>query len=111
MNVPDKVAFRHGEKLAEIIGGSLLAAFAAVIIAFMALGITDGKNIIMLLVMLIEYGIFSICSVYPQGTNIITKPELATDDNFHKVRRDCIAAKLVLSVVLFLLAMPFAVWS
>lgn len=104
--VPDKVAYTSGEKTAEILGGVLLAVFAAVIVALMALGVSGGENIIMLVVMLVEYGIFSICSVYPQGSNVLKKPESATDRDFHKVRRGSIIAKLVLTSAVFLLSMP-----
>ena len=38
--VPDKVAYTSGEKKAEILGGIMLAVFAAVIIALMALGVS-----------------------------------------------------------------------
>ena len=51
--VPDKVAYTSGEKKAEILGGIMLAVFAAVIIALMALGVSGGGNIIMLVVLLI----------------------------------------------------------
>ena len=104
--VPDKVAYTSGEKNAEIVGGVLLAVFAAVIVALMALGVSGGENIIMLVVMLVEYGIFSICSVYPQGSNVLKKPESATDRDFHKVRRGSIIAKYVLTSAVFLLSMP-----
>ncbi len=104
--VPDKVAYTSGEKTAEIVGGVLLAVFAAVMITLMALNITDGGNIIMLVVMLIIYGIFSVSGVYPQGTNIMKKPESASDRDYHRVRRGCIIAKLVLVSAVFLLSMP-----
>ena len=77
--VPDKVAYTSGEKKAEILGGIMLAVFAAVIIALMALGVSGGGNIIMLVVLLIIYGLVSVCGVYPQGTNIMKKPESASD--------------------------------
>ena len=100
--VPDKVAYTSGEKKAEILGGIMLAVFAAVIIALMALGVSGGGNIIMLVVLLIIYGLFSVCGVYPQGTNIMKKPESASD----RVRRGCIIAKFVLCAAVFLLSMP-----
>ena len=100
--VPDKVAYTSGEKKAEILGGIMLAVFAAVIIALMALGVSGGGNIIMLVVLLIIYGLFSVCGVYPQGTNIMKKPESASDP----VRRGCIIAKFVLCAAVFLLSMP-----
>ena len=101
--VPDKVAYTSGEKKAEILGGIMLAVFAAVIIALMALGVSGGGNIIMLVVLLIIYGF---CGVYPQGTNIMKKPESASDRDYHRVRRGCIIAKFVLCAAVFLLSMP-----
>lgn len=105
--IPDKVAYTRGEKTAEIAGGASAAAFAAVMITLMALNITGGDNIIMLVVMLIVYGIFSVCGVYPQWTNVLNKPENASDRDYHRVRRGCIIAKLVLISAVFLLSMPF----
>ena len=49
--VPDKVAYTSGEKKAEILGGIMLAVFVAVIIALMALGVSGGGTIIMLVVL------------------------------------------------------------
>lgn len=104
--VPDKVAYTSGEKTAEIVGGVLLAVFAAATVALMALGISGGENIIFLVVMLIEYGVFSICSVYPQGSNVLKNPESATDRDFHKVRQGSIIAKYVMTSAVFLLSLP-----
>ena len=104
--IPDKLKYTRGEKAAEITGGAALAAFAAVMITLMALNVTGGGNIILLVVMLMIYGIFSVCSVYPQWTNVLKKPESASDRDFHKVRRGCIIAKLTLVSAVFLLSMP-----
>lgn len=104
--VPDKVAYTRGEKTAEIAGGAFIAAFAAVMITLMALNITDGGNIIFLVVMLIIYGIFSVCEVYPQSTNILKNPESASDRDYHRVRCGCIISKLALISAVFLLSMP-----
>ncbi len=104
--IPDKVAYTRGEKIAEIAGGALMTAFAAVMITLMALNITGSGNIIMLVVMLMIYGIFSVCAVYPQWTNVLKKPESASDRDFHKVRRGCIIAKLMLVSAVFLLSIP-----
>lgn len=105
--IPDKVGYTRGEKAAEIVGGVILAVFTAVIISLMALGISDGASIILLVVMLVVYGIFSVCGVYPQWTNVLNKPEKADNRAFHRVRRGCIIAKLVLISAVFLLSLPF----
>lgn len=106
MAIPDKVRFSKGEKAAEIVGGIMLAAYSAVIILLMILGITGGENIILLVVLLIGYGILSICSTYPQGSNVLSHPENATDMVFHRVRWGCIIAKYVLSTAIFILSLP-----
>ena len=106
MAIPDKVGYTRGEKAAEIVGGVLLAVFTAVMITLMALGITDGENIIMLVVMLVVYGIISVCAVYPQWTNVLNKPENASDRDFRRVRCGCIIAKYVISTVIFILSLP-----
>ncbi|MGN1108080.1 MAG: hypothetical protein ACI4RK_01745 [Oscillospiraceae bacterium] len=106
MAIPDKVRFSKGEKAAEILGGIMLAVYSAVSILMMALGTTGGENIILLVVMLVGYGIISICSTYPQGSNVISHPENATDKVFHRVRWGCIIAKYVISTVIFILSLP-----
>lgn len=106
MAIPDKVRFSKGEKTAEIVGGVMLAVYLAVIILLMILGITGGENIILLVVMLVGYGILSICSTYPQGSNVLSHPEKATDLAFHRVRWGCIIAKYVISTAVFILSLP-----
>lgn len=106
MAIPDKVGYTRGEKVAEIVGGIMLAVYSAVIILLMTLGITGGENIILLVVMLVGYGILSICSTYPQGSNVLSHPEKATDIVFHRVRWGCIIAKYVISTAVFLLSLP-----
>lgn len=104
--IPDKVRYTQGEKAAEISGGMLLGIFTAVIITLIVLNVTGGGNIIMLIVMLIIYGIFSLVGVYPQWTNVFSRPENASDRDYHRVRRGAIIAKLVLITAVFLLSMP-----
>lgn len=105
--IPDKVGYTRGEKAAEIVGGVMLAAFAAVMVVLIALGITGGGNIILMVVMLVVYGIFSVCAVYPQWTNILNKPEKADNRAFHRVRRGCIVARTAIVCAVFLLSLPF----
>lgn len=107
MAVPDKLPYTRGEKIAEILCGVLAAGFSVVMIILMALGITDGANIIMLVCLLIIYAVFSVCSVYPQGSNLFSKPEKISDKGFHAARRGCIIAKAVLMTAIFVLSLPF----
>lgn len=106
MAIPDKLPYTRGEKIAEILCGVLAAGFAAAMITLMALGIADGANIIMLVSLLIIYGIFSLCSVYPQGSNLFSKPEKMSDKAFHTARRGCIISKAVLMAAIFILSLP-----
>lgn len=107
MTIPDKLEYTKAEKAGEIACGIFAVAFTAAEITMMVLGITDGGNIILLVVMLIIYGMFSLCGVYPQHTNLFNKPEKVSEENFHKVRSGCIIGKAVVMIALFLLSLPF----
>ena len=87
MTVPDKLSYTKGEKLAEIFCAAFAACIAAAMIVMTALQITDGGNIILLVVLLIINGVFSLCSVYPQHTNIFSKPERISEKGFRTTRR------------------------
>lgn len=103
MAIPDKVKYTNGEKAAEIITAVLAAAFIVTDIILFNAGTFGGETVIMIVVTLIIYGAFGICSVYPQGSNILHDPEKATDAAFHKIRKGCIAAKAIFATVLFLI--------
>lgn len=106
MTVPDKLPYTTAEKAGEIACGICAGAFAAAEIAMMALGITGGGNIILLLVLLIIYGVFTLCSVYPQHTNLFNKPENISEKKFHTARRGLMIGKTALMAALFLLSLP-----
>lgn len=106
MTVPDKLSCTKGERLAEIFCGALAACAAAAMIVMMALGITDGGNIILLVALLILYGVFSLCSVCPQHTNIFSRPERISEKGFRTTRRAFIIAKAVFTAALFVLSLP-----
>ncbi len=105
MTIPDKVKYTNGEKTAEIMTALLITAFIVTDIILFTAGALGGEAVIMIVVTLIIYGVFSICSVYPQGSNILNDPEKATDKAFHSIRKSCITAKAILATVLF--AIPF----
>ena len=105
--MPDKVSYTAAEKTAELLGGVLTVLFEAAMITLMASGVTDGENIIIAVVMLVVYGVFSVCGVYPQWTNVLKKPDSASERDFHRVRSGCIIAKVSVCAVLFLISMPF----
>lgn len=104
MNIPDKVPYLLHEKTAEAISAVMVVCSAAVEIVMMALGVMEGSTIILLLVSLIVYVIFSVCSAWPQWTNLVNKPEECTEARFHAIRMGCIVAKLALNAALFLIA-------
>ena len=106
MTVPDKLSYTKGERLAEIFCGAFAACIAAAMVVMMVLGATDGGNIILLVVLLIINGVFSLCSVYPQHTNIFSKPERISEKGFRTTRRAFIIAKAVFTAALFVLSLP-----
>lgn len=106
MVIPDKLTYTRSEKIAEIACAGTAAAFTAAMIAMMTLGQTDGGNSILLVVLLIIYGLFTICSVYPQHTNLFDKPENISEASFRKTRRGLIIAKTILMAAIFVLSLP-----
>lgn len=101
MNIPDKLAYLKGERTAEIIVGILTAAVVAADIAFIA----SGALTIVIMATMILYGVLSVCSVWPQHTNIFDTRKTYAEKDFRKARRVCIAAKAVFTVALFPLSM------
>ena len=95
MNIPDKLPYTTGERRAEMIAGII------------AVGFLTGGEIIIIIVELVIYGLFSLCSVYPQHTNLFNKPEKCTESRFRSVRREFIAAKIILTAALFVLSLPW----
>ena len=63
----------------EIASGALTAAVAAAMIVLTALGAVGGYAVILLVVMLVLYGTLTLCSVYPQHTNVLGKAENADE--------------------------------
>lgn len=106
MVIPDKLTYTRSEKIAEIACAGAAAAFTAAMIAMMTLGQTDGGNSILLVVLLIIYGLFTICSVYPQHTNLFDKPERISEASFRKTRCGLIIAKTILMAAIFVLSLP-----
>lgn len=107
MNIPDKLPFTKGERLAEFLAGVFAAVLVAAQIVLIALGVLSGGEIIIIVVELVIYGVFSLCSVYPQHTNLFTKPENCTKSKFHRARRGCITSKMILVAALFLMSLPW----
>lgn len=106
-NIPDKLPYTKGERAAEIIAGAFAAAIVVAQIVMIALGFLTGGEIILIVVEFIIYGVFTLCSVYPQHTNLFNKPEKCSESSFRAARRGFIAAKTVLVAALFVLSLPW----
>ena len=106
MVIPDKLTYTHGEKIAEIACAGEAATFASSMITLMALGQTDGGNSILLVVLMIIYGLFTMCSGFPQHTNLFNQPENISEASFRKARCGLIVAKTILMAAIFVLSLP-----
>ena len=106
MTIPDNIIYTRGEKVAEIACAGTCAAFATAMAAMMSLGQTDGGNSILLVVLLVIYGAFTLCSVFPQHTNIFYNPERISEASFRKARCGFIVAKSILMAAIFVLSLP-----
>ena len=106
MTIPDKLIYTRGEKVADIACAGTCAAFVAAMTAMMSLGQTDGGNSILVVVMLVIYGTFTLCSIFPQHTNLFDKPENITEASFRKTRCGLIVAKTILMAAIFVLSLP-----
>ena len=95
----DKLSYTKNEKTAEIAGGITLGAFELAYIALMLAKILPVFSVLMVVVSALSYGIFSIVSIYPQNTNLVK--ESTTEQDLHKIRRDAIAGKIILTAVMF----------
>lgn len=109
MHVPDKLPYTKSEKTAETVCGAAATCETATEIILIVCGYLTGAAIIPLVVSLVVYGVFSLCSVYPQHTNLFTHPEDCTEEKFRKARRNLIIAKLILVTALFALTVIFRV--
>ncbi|MBP1543565.1 MAG: hypothetical protein J6A16_05680 [Oscillospiraceae bacterium] len=101
MGIPDKIVFTKGEKIAEIICAVTFAAMIVTYIVLMAVGYLSGESILMMVSSGILYSICTVCSVWPQGTNLVSRPEYYSDKGFHRLRKGCIAAAFIFLIVVF----------
>lgn len=109
MTIPDKLPYTKTEKVGEAVCGAAVAAMLAVVIILVFIGFLTGAALIPLVVSLVVYGVFTLCSVYPQHTNLFDKPEKCTEEGFRRARRGLIWAKLILVTALFALTVIFKV--
>ncbi len=101
MKIPDKLAFTKGEKTAEIVCAALFAVFFVAYIVLIAVGYLSGAAILMLVISGVMYAIWTTCSVYPQWTNLVSKPEELSEQHLHKLRGGCIVTDYIFLILIF----------
>ncbi len=97
----EKLNYSKGEKLAEIASAVITAGSVAGYIALFALNKISGVFIILIVVSLTLYTAFTVCSVFPQRTDLAAKLEKCGEKQLHSIRRYCIAAKIILIGLMF----------
>lgn len=101
MTIPDKLNFTKGEKTAEIICAAIFAAFLAAYITLIAVGYLTGASIIMIVISGVMYTVWTTCSVYPQWTNLVSRPEEVSEKNLHRLRKGCLVADYLFLILIF----------
>lgn len=96
----EKLTYTNGEKAAEIAGGVIAMGVIAGLLVMSISGRIDGENIIMAVGAGILYATLTLCSAFPQHTNIAMNPEKISEKNLRAIRRGCLIAKIVLCAAL-----------
>lgn len=91
----EKLTYTKGEKAAEIAGGIIAMSGIAGLLIMTISGRIDGDNIIIALVVGILYATLTLCSAWPQHSNIAMNPEKLSEKNLRAIRRGCLIAKIV----------------
>lgn len=104
MKLTDKVPYRKGELIAEIISLILGAGGGITLILLTVFGIRGASSIICGIVLLFVCGAFSIVSVFPQWTNMVTEKDCG-EKHFRRIRKSGIIAKYVLTAALIALSL------
>lgn len=95
--IPAKLKYTSAEKVGEAvsIALTLLVFVGGEKILLYSLGTATFASVITGIVILLLNGGFTACSVFPQWTNIAEKADKCTEENLHKLRRQCIICKLI----------------
>ena len=94
--IPDKLKYTKKEKLFELFSVVFGLLSLAGLIVMSALGYSK-ELFIYIVIMPVVFGSFSIASVYPQWTNLVSDKEGCNgEEYFRKIRRNAIIAKLVI---------------
>ncbi|MCH5325192.1 MAG: hypothetical protein J1E39_08250 [Eubacterium sp.] len=101
--VPNWLKYTAGEKIAEILTIVLTVVSFAGGITLFASGITNFSTVITGICIVLVNGAFTFASVFPQWTNIMDNPEKCTDENFHRIRKQCLAGKFILTAAMYVI--------
>ncbi len=93
-----------GEKIALIISEVLTGFYFVAYIVLMLTGVMGGIATIMLVLSVVMAGIFTLCTLYPQHTNLVSKPENYTEKQFHAIRKGCITACFLFPAIMFVIS-------
>ena len=104
MKITENLSYTKGEKIAESFALAEVLLGNAAVVVCMAAGLIEGFAVLFIVISIVMYGILTCCSVYPHATNIVTKPELYTEHQFHVIRHGCIVGKMIFAAVLLVCA-------
>lgn len=91
-DVPEKITYTTGERLAEILCGALTAAALAFCVHLVSMMFSATYIVVIMMITAAVYGVLTVFSVHP---DLVSKPE-----NIRRNRRIFIAVKLLLIALL-----------
>ena len=95
-DIPDKLKYTKKEKLFELLSVAFALLSLAGLIVMSVLGYSKDLFIYFVIAPVV-FGAFSIASVYPQWTNLVSDKEGYNGEEYYrKIRRNAIIAKLVI---------------
>ncbi len=98
------IPLTKGEKTTLIISAVMTGVYFIAYILLMILGYISGIAIIMLVLSVVLYTIFTLCAIYPQYTNLVSNPEKYTEKQFHAIRKGCITACFLFPAIMFVIS-------
>lgn len=99
---PDKLPYTKSEKIADVLSTVFCIIIAVLQIILFAAGVFGSSAIFTSITTLLVCAAFSFVSLYPQHTNIFQEKN-TTEQMFRKLRKQGIASKVILAVILFLI--------
>ncbi len=104
MQIPENIEFTKSEKTALIASAVITGIYTVIYIILTVIGYISGLSVLMLILTMVIEGIMSLCAVYPQWTNIVSKPEQHSLKEFHSIRKGCITGCFIFPAVIFLIS-------